>query len=181
MGGISLQRLARQCRSRVRRPDLFPCRHSRGRGDREAASRGGRALRTARETSVIIRRGDEFLMLHRAIDDYWHVVAGVVEDGETFAEAAARELREETALDAPVVDVRMPQGYRVPDEMRSEYLTGVNQVAIENFTVEVPMGWEPVLNEEHDSYKWLTRDDAVAIAHWPETKEVLTVLAESTA
>ena len=120
-------------------------------------------------------------MLHRAIDDYWHVVAGVVEVGETFAEAAARELREETGLEAPVVDVRMPQGYRVPDEMRSEYLTGVNQVAIENFTVEVPMGWEPVLNEEHDSYKWLTRDDAVAIAHWPETKEVLTVLAESTA
>ena len=120
-------------------------------------------------------------MLYCVIDDYWHLVVGVVEDGETFAEVAARELREETGLEAPVVDVRMPQGYRVPDEMRSEYLTGVNQVAIENFTVEVPMGWEPVLNEEHDSYKWLTRDDAVAIAHWPETKEVLTVLAESTA
>jgi len=118
-------------------------------------------------------------MLHRAIDDYWHVVAGVVEDGETFAEAAARELREETGLDAPVVDARMPQSYRVPDEMRSEYLTGVDQVAIENFTVEVPMGWEPVLNEEHDYYKWLTRDDAVAIAHWPETKAVLTAIAES--
>ena len=118
-------------------------------------------------------------MLHRAIDDYWHVVAGVVEDGETFAEAAVRELREETGLDAPVVDVRMPQGYRVPDEMRSEYLTGVDQVAIENFTVEVPMGWEPVLNEEHDYYKWLTRDDAVAIAHWPETKEVLAAVAAS--
>src|SRR5436309_9005922 len=36
-----------------------------------------------------------------------------VEDGETFAEAAAGELREETGLEAPVVDVRMPQGYRV--------------------------------------------------------------------
>src|SRR5947208_9536403 len=181
MGGRALERLARQRRGGLRRPDLFPGRYFRGRRDREIAGGGRRALRTSRETSVIIRRGDEFLMLHRAIDDYWHVVAGVVEDGETFAEAAARELREETGLEAPVVDVRMPQGYRVPDEMRSEYLTGVNQVAIENFTVEVPMGWEPVLNEEHDSYKWLTRDDAVAIAHWPETKEVLTVLAESTA
>ena len=116
-------------------------------------------------------------MLHRAVDDYWHVVAGVVEDGETFAEAAARELREETGLDAPVIDVEMRQSYRVPAELRSEYLAGVDQVAVENFAVAVPPGWEPILNEEHDHYRWLTPPEAVAIAHWPETKEVLAAVA----
>ncbi len=45
---------------------------------------------------MIIRRGDDFLLLHRAIDRYWHVIAGVVEEGETFAGAAVRELVEET-------------------------------------------------------------------------------------
>jgi dATP pyrophosphohydrolase len=116
-------------------------------------------------------------MLHRAVEDYWHVVAGVVEDGETFALAAARELREETGLDAVVVDARVRQRYRVPQEMRHEYLPGVDEVAIENFAVEVPAGWEPILNEEHDEYRWLTFADAIAIAHWPETKEVLAAIA----
>ncbi len=128
---------------------------------------------------MIIRRDDEFLMLHRAVDDYWHVVAGVVEDGETFAEAAARELHEETGLDAPVVDVRLRQTYRVPEKMRTEYLAGVDEVAIENFRVRVSAGWEPVLNEEHDHYRWLTLADAIALARWPETKELLARVAES--
>lgn len=117
-------------------------------------------------------------MLRRAMDDYWHVVAGVVEEGETFAEAAARELREETGLDAAVVDVRMRQSYRVPDKLRGEYVDGVEKVAIENFAVEVPAGWEPILNEEHEGYRWLSLADAIAIAHWPETAEVLAAIAK---
>ena len=127
--------------------------------------------------AIIIRRAEEFLMLHRAVDNYWHVVAGVVENGETFAQAAARELREETGLDAPVTDLGAPQSYRVPEEMRAEYLAEVEAVAIENFAVEAPSGWEPVLNEEHDRYRWLGPTEAIAIAHWPETKELLAALA----
>ena len=116
-------------------------------------------------------------MLHRAVDDYWHVVAGVVEDGETFAQAAARELREETGLDVAVSDLGAHQSYRVPAEMRAEYLAEVEEVAIENFGVEAPPGWEPVLNEEHDYYRWLSPAEAIAIAYWPETKELLAALA----
>ena len=136
-------------------------------------------MRTDREVAVFIRRGDRFLVMHRALDRYWHVVAGVVETGETFAAAARRELREETGLDAAVIDVRMAQTYRVPDEMRGEYLAGVDEVAIENFAVAVPSGWEPVLNEEHDDYRWLTASEAIAIAHWPETKQVIAAVAAS--
>jgi 8-oxo-dGTP pyrophosphatase MutT (NUDIX family) len=116
-------------------------------------------------------------MLHRAIDDYWHVVAGVVESGETFGDAAARELREETGLDAVVTSVGIQQSYRVPEDMRAEYQAGVSAVAIENFAVKVQPGWEPVLNEEHDDYRWLGASGAMAIAHWPETREVIAAVA----
>ena len=41
---------------------------------------------------IVVRRGDELLAVHRSPENgaYWHCIAGGVEDGETYAEAAAR-------------------------------------------------------------------------------------------
>ena len=134
-------------------------------------------MRTGREAAVFITRGGELLLMHRTREDYWHVAAGVVEEGESFAEAAARELRKETGLALEPTDLERSQSYAIPDELRHEYTPGVAEVTIGNFVVEAPLGWEPVLNEEHDAYRWLGVADAIALAHWPETFEIIATLA----
>jgi dATP pyrophosphohydrolase len=117
-----------------------------------------------RECKVMIRRGDEFLVLLRCEADggYWHTVAGGVEDGETYAEAAERELREEIGLDAEPVDLERTYWY--------------DDVRVQAFLVDVDPGWEPRLNEEHDDYRWCTREEAAALFHWPETQELARTL-----
>ena len=117
-----------------------------------------------RECKVMIRRGDEFLVLLRCEADggYWHTVAGGVEDGETYAEAARRELLEEIGLRARPVDLE--RTYRYDD------------VQVQAFLVDVEADWEPQLNDEHDEYCWRTREEAAELFHWPETKELARTL-----
>lgn len=118
-----------------------------------------------RECKVMVRRGDEFLVLLRCEADggYWHTVAGGVEPGETYVEAAARELREEICLDAVPVD--LAQSYVYDDA-----------VEVHAFVVDVEPEWEPTLNDEHDDYRWCLPDEAAKLLHWPETKELVRAL-----
>ena len=114
-----------------------------------------------RECKVMIRRGTEFLVLLRCEADggYWHTVAGGVEEGETFAEAAVRELREETGLEAPVEALDAPFVYEA--------------VHVETFVAEAPADWEPTLDWEHDDHRWLPRDEAAELLYWPEPAALL--------
>ena len=43
---------------------------------------------------------------------------------------------------------------------------------------DAPSGWDPVLDWEHDEYRWCALDEADALLHWPEPREVLHELNE---
>jgi 8-oxo-dGTP pyrophosphatase MutT (NUDIX family) len=114
-----------------------------------------------REVFIFVRRGDEHLVLLRSESQggYWHGVAGGIEDGESPAEAAARELAEETGLVAEPVDLERSYVY--------------DTVTVHCFQTEAPEGWEPTLDWEHDEHRWCSLEEANALLHWPEPREVL--------
>ena len=134
-------------------------------------------MRNPNEVAIFVHRHDRHLVLRRVDRQIWHVVAGVVEPGESFPTAAARELAEEAGLVAPIVDLETPQRYVVEDEYRALYAPDVTEVLIHSFVARAPATWEPVLNEEHDIYRWCTLAEAVELLHWAEAKEVLRALS----
>ena len=115
-------------------------------------------MRLPHEALIGVVRAGEILVLYRTKDCFWHLVAGGLETGETAPAAAARELQEETGLDAEP----QPQGWHFVHE----------DIRVDVFAVEAPPGWEPTLNEEHDAYRWGTVEDALALLHYPEPREL---------
>jgi dihydroneopterin triphosphate diphosphatase len=120
--------------------------------------------RLAQEVFIVVRRGDEFLVVHRTPSGgaYWHSIAGGLEEGESYAEAAARELAEETGFVGEPVEIAEPFVYALEEAT----------ITVGVYLVDVPEGWEPELNDEHDEYRWCSRDEAAELVYWPEPKEV---------
>lgn len=128
-----------------------------------------------REVLIHVRRGDEFLVAHRSPDSgaFWHAIAGGVESGEDWDEAARRELCEETRLDADALEVLGEFTY-TPEAWEDASGTPVE---VHAFLVDVAPGWEPELNEEHDEYRWCSREEAAELLYWPEPADLLRGLA----
>jgi 8-oxo-dGTP pyrophosphatase MutT (NUDIX family) len=118
------------------------------------------------EVAVVVRRGDETLVLHRSPRGgaYWHLVAGGVEAGETAGDAAARELAEEVGLETPLDPLAYSYRY--------------DGVLVDCFVTRAGPGWEPALDHEHDDYRWCAPEDAVALLYWPEPKRAVEIAFE---
>ncbi len=98
-------------------------------------------------TLIVVHTPDlRVLLIERAdAPGYWQSVTGSQEPGETLAETATRELREETGIDAAryggVRDWQMSNVYEIYPRWRHRYAPGITHNTEHVFGLEVP---EPV-------------------------------------
>lgn len=117
----------------------------------------------------------KFLIFKRAADvqyaHQWRMIGGKVDPGETFYNAALRELEEETGL-SPKLFWCIPSLNQFYDHSSDRMLQ------IPAFGAEVNKELAITLNYEHDSYKWISQDKLDTYIQWPEQKRLMKLLAD---
>ena len=115
---------------------------------------------------VIVRegeRGTELCVVHRPRYGDWTLPKGKLDHGETFEEAAAREVLEETGLRCSLVR-----------ELESTHYTdGKGRPKVVRYwLMHVEDGsFEP--NDEVDELRWMTLDEAMAALTYGRDRELI--------
>jgi 8-oxo-dGTP pyrophosphatase MutT (NUDIX family) len=111
---------------------------------------------------VVVRDG-EVLLVHRPRYDDWTFPKGKLDPGESFEDAALREVEEETG-------VRCTLGRELPS---SEYEVG-DRLKLVRYWLMTPTGetaFEP--NDETDGIRWVTPDEARRMLSYDRDLDVL--------
>lgn len=120
----------------------------------------------------------EVLLLERADrPGFWQSVTGSRNEGEALRETAARELLEETGLEAArfeLTDWRKQNRYEIYRRWRNRYAPGVTHNTEHVFGLRVPetcaVRLEPA---EHLRYEWLSwRDAAEKVFSWSNAEAI---------
>lgn len=129
---------------------------------------------------VVIHSSDlDVLLLERAKHPgYWQSVTGSSEVGEPIAETAAREVLEETGIDAnrfELVDWHRSSVWEIFLEWRFRYGPGVTHNTEHVFSLCVPRDTPVTISpSEHLSYTWLPwREAAAKCFSWTNRDTIL--------
>lgn len=121
---------------------------------------------------VVCLKGDQVLLIRRGQPprlNQWSLPGGRLEWGETLAVAALRELKEETGVDAEllglidVVDGVFPAR---PGQDISRHYVMIDYAA--RWT-----GGAPVAGDDAADARFVSRDEAMALVEWDETRRVI--------
>jgi dATP pyrophosphohydrolase len=120
-------------------------------------------------TLVVVHTPDLLVLLMERADypGHWQSVTGSQEAGETLAETAMRELREETGIDADryggVRDWNVSNVYAIFPRWRHRYPPGIERNTEHVFSLEVPAPFDVALSrDEHTAQRWLPWDEAAS-------------------
>lgn len=125
---------------------------------------------------AVVWRGDQVLLIRRGTpprQDQWSLPGGRQELGETVAEAARREVREETGIDIEVLDV-----VAVVDLIDRD---AADQVQFHYTLIDVLAEFragEAQHGDDAADVAWARLDDLAQYALWGETERVIRLAAE---
>ena len=132
----------------------------------------GKPLKIPRSVLVaIVTPQAETLLIERAdFSGFWQSVTGSQDDGETFAETAARELFEETGIVASehggVVDLSYENVYCIYPHWRHRYPPQTTHNRERCFAICLAQKRSPVLAaREHVAFEWLPIAAAMQRVH----------------
>lgn len=149
----------------------------------ESESEGG--FRRPESVLVIVYTAAlECLLLERvAPEGFWQSVTGTLRRDETPAEAAAREVREETGLDpAGLRDANVTRRFPILPEWRSRFAPDISENTEYLWYLELPERQPVTLDPtEHRAYRWLPLDYAIREASSWTNREGLERLARGSA
>lgn len=115
-----------------------------------------------------------FLLRHNkpfnGYEDEWTIIFGNVDKGETFEQAAIREVKEEYDITE----------YEEVHELNyfNEYTSGkYGNVRTEYYSMKVKnLDIKIILNEESIGYDWVKLEEALHIMHYDDEKEALKLI-----
>ena len=131
---------------------------------------------------VVIHTLDgQVLLMERAdAPGLWQSVTGSQDPGETLAQTAIREVREETGLDASqfaLTDWGIGTCYEIYERWRHRYAPGVTHNTEHVFGLRVPSALPVTLApREHLQYRWLPRDAAAEACFSPSNAAAIRLL-----
>ena len=117
---------------------------------------------------VVRRRGEglQIVVVHRPEHQDWSFPKGKLEIGETFEEAALREVREETGMSCRLLRF---VGH-------TEYVDRKGRPKAVAYWVMAAEGGSFSPNVEVDELRWLSLEDATRILSYPRDQELVAVL-----
>jgi 8-oxo-dGTP diphosphatase len=113
---------------------------------------------------VVLDHDGRVALVHRPRYDDWSLPKGKLDPGESFEEAALREVEEETGMRCRLLDMLDPVEYR--DNKGRQKLVRYWLMAVD----EDP-GFMP--NDEVDELRWVPPEEAVALLSYPHDAELV--------